>query len=62
MRAEQPLLAAIMQRLDAPVHWLTGVHIARRTVQNVQRAGWRVEKVTRLSLGNIFRLIAARKD
>ncbi len=61
MLADPPWLAWIMQRLDPPVHRLIGVHIARRTVDNVRAAGWLVDEVTPLSFGNIFRRIIAHK-
>ncbi len=61
MLADPPWLAWIMQRLDPLVHWLIGVHIARRTVDNVQAAGWVIDQVTPLSAGNIFRRIVAHK-
>lgn len=62
MRSPNPLLAPIMQALDPLVHWLIGVHIARHTVDNVRTAGWTVERVTPLSIGNIFRRIEARNE
>ncbi len=61
MLADPPWLARPMQLLDPLVYWLIGVHIARRTVENVQKAGWQIERVTPLSFGNIFRRIEARK-
>jgi ubiquinone/menaquinone biosynthesis C-methylase UbiE len=61
MRAKQAVVGQAMQALDPAVHWLTGVHIARRTVHNVRTAGWQIESVTPLSPGDIFRVIEARK-
>lgn len=61
MRASPPVLARLMDALDAPIHWLVGVHIARRTVENVRRAGWQIETVRSLSGADIFRQIVARK-
>ncbi|NOX61626.1 MAG: methyltransferase domain-containing protein [Chloroflexi bacterium] len=61
MLADQPLLARIMTCLDRPVHWITGVHIARRTVDNVVAAGWEIDSVAPLSFGAIFREIVAYK-
>ncbi len=61
MLADPPWLAWIMQRLDPLVHWLIGVHIARRTVDNVRAAGWAIDQVVPLSPGNIFRRIVAHK-
>ncbi len=61
MRASSPVLARLMDGLDAPVHWAGGMHIARETVENVRRAGWAIEEVVPLSPADIFRLIVARK-
>ena len=61
MRASPPLLARLMDRLDAPIHWAAGMHIARETVDNVRRAGWEVQAVEPLTRGDIFRRIVARK-
>ena len=61
MRARPPRLARIMDVLDGPVHWLTGVHVARETVQNVRNAGWTLDEVIPLSRADVFRGIKAHK-
>lgn len=61
MRARPPRLARLMDTLDAPVHWITGVHIARETVENVREAGWTLDNVTSLSRADVFRRIEAHK-
>lgn len=61
MRASAPWLARIMDALDGPVHWLTGVHIARETVEYVRAAGWAFDEVTSLSWADVFRRIQAHK-
>jgi len=61
MLAESPPLARLMTWIDGTFHWLSGVHIARRTVDNVRAAGWQIESVTPLSFASIFRMIIARK-
>ncbi len=61
VRATAPWLARPMDALDGPVHWLTGVHIARETAENVRRAGWGVQEAQSLTRGDIFRRIVARK-
>ena len=61
MLAQPRPLARLMTWLDPPVHWLTGVHIARRTVDNVRAAGWQIDSVTPLSPGSIFQLIIAHR-
>ena len=62
MLAEPPALARIMRCLDPVIHWLTGVHIARRTVHNVETAGWVIDSISPLSRAAMFRLIAAHKE
>lgn len=59
MRAEQPFMASLMKKLDAPIHYLSGVHIARQTVANVEQAGWNIEKVQDLTAKGIFKKIKA---
>jgi phosphatidylethanolamine/phosphatidyl-N-methylethanolamine N-methyltransferase len=61
MRATTPGLARLMDAIDGPFHWLTGVHVARQTVQNVQGAGWSLDGVVALSRADVFRRIEARK-
>ncbi|MFH5885940.1 class I SAM-dependent methyltransferase [Halalkalibaculum sp. DA3122] len=58
---EQSLLAGLMEKLDAPIHYLSGVHIARQTVANVEKAGWKIEQVRDLTAKGIFRQIEASK-
>lgn len=50
-----------MDLLDAPIHWLAGMHIVRETVDTVRRAGWDLQEVVSLSRADIFRRIVARK-
>ncbi len=61
MRAEWSPLALVMDRLDAPFHYLSGVHIARKTVDNVEKAGWQLQKVQDLTNGGIVKKIEAIK-
>lgn len=61
MRSTQPALARTMDVLDPLVHWFTGVHIARRTVANVECAGWMVDHVEALDRRSIVRRIEAHK-
>lgn len=61
MRATTTGLATAMDIIDGPFHWLTGVHIARETVDNVRRAGWSVQNVESLMGGDIVRRIVAQK-
>lgn len=59
MRAEQSFLASVMETLDAPIHFFSGVHIARQTVENVIKAGWEIEQVEDLTAKGIFKKIEA---
>ena len=61
MKPQQPFLASIMESLDAPMHYVSGVHIARETVRNVERAGWHIERVQDLTTTGIFKKIEATK-
>ena len=53
--------ASVMKKLDPPIHYLSGVHIARKTVKNVEKAGWEIEEVHDLTSNGIFRMIEAVK-
>jgi ubiquinone/menaquinone biosynthesis C-methylase UbiE len=61
MKSEQPVLAGIIEKLDAPIHYLSGVHIARQTVANVEKAGWNIVRVQDLTAMGIFKRIEAKK-
>ncbi|WP_445664346.1 class I SAM-dependent methyltransferase [Fodinibius sp. AD559] len=61
MRAENPMLGSLMGRLDSPIHYICGVHIARQTVLNVEEAGWNIEQVQDLTAKGIFKSIEATK-
>lgn len=61
VRPEGPV-GRIMEFLDPVMHWATGVHIARRTVENVQKAGWTVDGVATLTDNGIFKMIVAHKS
>jgi ubiquinone/menaquinone biosynthesis C-methylase UbiE len=60
MRADSPLLGALMDLFDPFVVRLMGPHINRETVDNVQRAGLEIERVEDLDRLGIFKLIVAR--
>jgi ubiquinone/menaquinone biosynthesis C-methylase UbiE len=62
MRSGNPLFGAAMDKLDGPIHYMSGVHIARQTVENVEAAGWKVEQVKNLTMGGIFKRIEAVKS
>ncbi|HEC23792.1 MAG TPA: methyltransferase domain-containing protein [Chloroflexi bacterium] len=62
VRAEQPFLGWLMDRLDPLISWLVGPHINRRTVDNVRRAGLVIEGVEDMDPAGIFKLIVARPE
>lgn len=59
LRSPQEALAKVMDLLDPLVSYLTGVHINRRTVENVREAGLTITAVEELAFGGIFKLIEA---
>lgn len=61
MIPDYTLPAAIMKKLDAPFHYISGVHIARNTLNNIEKAGWKVEETRDLTRGGIFKYIQASK-
>ncbi len=61
MLSKKESFGAIMKKLDGPMHYLSGVHIARETVKNVENAGWDIDEVQELTSNGIFRKIEATK-
>tara|TARA_R100001143_G_C3360969_1_gene135607 strand:+ start:5684 stop:6322 length:639 start_codon:yes stop_codon:yes gene_type:complete len=61
MRSGNRLLGTVMNNMDGPIHYLSGVHIARHTVENVEAAGWKIKEVKELTMGGIFKRIEAIK-
>lgn len=61
MLSKNESLALLMKMLDSPVHYLSGVHIARKTVENVEKAGWEINQVQELISNGVFRMIEAVK-
>ncbi|SMO64827.1 class I SAM-dependent methyltransferase [Fodinibius sediminis] len=61
MRSDHPLLGTVMNTIDHPLHYLSSVHIARRTVDNVEKAGWMINEVQPLSFTGIVKRIRATK-
>jgi len=49
------------KKLDGPIHYLSGVPIARKTVENVEQTGWKIEEVQGLTSNGIFRMMEAKK-
>lgn len=61
MKSEQAFLAIVMKMLDTPIHYLSGVHIARQTVENVKKAGWKIDNVQDLTAKGIFKKMKVSK-
>lgn len=61
MRADSSVLASVMDKLDSTIHYLSGVHIARQTIANVEKAGWDITQVKDLTAKGIFKKIEATK-
>ncbi|NIW36072.1 MAG: methyltransferase domain-containing protein, partial [Gemmatimonadetes bacterium] len=60
VRSPREAVGKVMDLLDPPVSYLLGVHINRRTVDNVRKAGLDITDVEELAFGGIFKLIEAR--
>ena len=61
VRSEKPVVGALMDILNPIVVRVTGANINRRTVENVRRSGLLIERVEDLVMGDIFKLIIARR-
>jgi len=61
VRSARPLAGAIMDVLNPVVVRLTGANINRRTTENVRQSGWQLEQVEDVGMGDIFKLIVARR-
>jgi ubiquinone/menaquinone biosynthesis C-methylase UbiE len=62
VRAENPVLGTLMDVLNPVSVRMTGANINRRTVENVDRSGLQLERVEDLGIGDIFKLIVARRE
>lgn len=62
VRAGNALLGRLMDLANPVAVRLTGVNINRRTIQNVELAGLRVERRESVGLRGIFQFIIARAD
>jgi ubiquinone/menaquinone biosynthesis C-methylase UbiE len=60
MRSPDEVIGKIMDALNPVVVRVMGANINRRTLENVQRAGWTIEQAEGLGLGGIVKLIVAR--
>lgn len=62
MLSDWPIYSWLMKKLDGTVHWLLGYHIARQTIDNVRKAGWKIDEVISLDMANIHRMVLASKE
>jgi phosphatidylethanolamine/phosphatidyl-N-methylethanolamine N-methyltransferase len=60
VRIDRPVIGTVMDVLDPLVVRVMGAHIARQTVNNVERAGLDIASVTSLAPGDLVKLIVAR--
>ena len=61
VRSAKPVVGELMDILNPAVVRVTGANINRRTVENVLRSGLVIERVEDLGMGDIFKLIIARR-
>ncbi len=61
VRSDKPVVGELMDILNPALVRVTGANINRRTVDNVRRSGLLIERVEDLGLGDIFKLIVARR-
>lgn len=62
VRSEQPLVGEVMDLVNPVVRSVMGPNINRHTVDNVRKAGLKIESVVDLGFGDIFKLIVAHKN
>lgn len=62
VRSSQPIVGEVMDLVNPVVRNLMGPNINRYTVDNVRKAGLRIEHVEDLGFGDIFKLIVAHKN
>ena len=61
VRSDKPVVGELMDILNPALVRVTGANINRRTVENVRRSGLLIERVEDLGMGDIFKLIVARR-
>lgn len=62
VRTANPAIGILMEALNPVVVRMTGANINRRTVEKVRRSGLQLEQVEDLGMGDIFKLIVARRE
>jgi len=61
VRSENRLIGWLMDKVDPLTHKYGGMHINRRTVANIQKAEFQIEKIEDVALQGIVKLIVAKK-
>lgn len=62
VRSAKPIVGKIMDILNPAMVRVTGANINRRTVENVRLSGLLIEHVEDLGVGDIYKLIIARRE
>ena len=62
VRIDKPIIGWIMDRMNPWVVHIMGANINRRTIENVQKAGLRIESVEHLGLMKMVKMISATTD
>jgi len=62
VRIDKPIIGWLMDRLNPWVVRIMGANINRRTLENVQKAGLRIESVEHLGLMKMVKMISAITD
>lgn len=62
VRAAKPVVGTLMDVLNPLVVRMTGANINRRTVENVNHSGLQLDQVENVGMGDIFKLIVARRE
>ncbi len=61
VRSPNAIMGKIMDVLNPVVVRVMGANINRRTLENIQKAGWLIEEAEDLGMGGIMKLIVARR-
>ncbi len=62
VRIDRPIIGWFMDRLNPLVVRIIGANINRRTIENVQKAGLRIESIEHLGLMKMVKMISAKTD
>ena len=62
VRIDKPIIGWMMDRLNPWVVHVMGANINRRTIENVKKAGLRIESVEHLGLMKMVKMISAKTD